>query len=291
MKKLNKPSGYSCWCGTDNYAIVFTVGTYSLYHCPNCGTFRNNPPPISDDSAAAAFYSEYYQDGHAKPQMRETVRKSRFWKVFNRVPKSLWEQRRKVIDVGCGSGDLIAELGEMGWSDPIGCDISKSRISNAKKTYPEYTFFDCGISELIPENLNRDLVILDNVVEHIPDPKGFLAELGELLVKDGALVVITPNMRSGNFRLLGKQWTPELCPHTHIFLFTENSLAKLAEDAGYKVQYRGNFFVGHDWRKAYGSRLKSGDLKGLIWRMMQDLGSLYGRLISNGEMIYIVATK
>ena len=282
-------SEFPCWCGTDDYSIVFSVGTYALYHCPSCGTFRNNPVPLGHEDQASKFYTDYYSDGHASQIKKVIKRNSRFWKVHSRIPPSFWEGRKEVLDVGCGSGDFVAELGSFGWSNPKGSDIAKSRIQFARQQFPEYNFFDQDIAELMYILPAQDLIIVDNVIEHVPNPVDLVQNLKKMVGRNGAVVIITPNLNSGNFKLLGKRWTPELCPHTHIFLFTEKSLSNLVEKAGFTLKYHGNFLIDIDFKKVYCDRIKSLDIKGLFWRLMQDTGHFFGSIIGQGEMIYVIA--
>jgi hypothetical protein len=133
------------------------------------------------------------------------------------------------------------------------------------------------------------LVIIDNVIEHVPQPVEFLATLREYLKPSGHLVAITPNMESGNFKLLGRRWTPELAPHTHVFLFTHDSIRQCMQLAGFNVIAQGDFHVGIASPIQVLKRFFKGDLKGALWRMMQDTGSVYSRLLGAGPMLFVVS--
>jgi hypothetical protein len=96
-------------------------------------------------------------------------------------------------------------------------------------------------------------------------------------------------MRSGQFRLLGKRWTPELAPHVHIYLFAADSLAALTERAGYVVVAGGDFHGPHYtpgdlWR----SCAREG-AKGLLFSAAMEAGGIWARVIRDGPMIYVVA--
>jgi hypothetical protein len=116
-----------------------------------------------------------------------------------------------------------------------------------------------------------------------------LEHVHTLLAPTGKLIVITPNMHSGNYRLLGRRWTPELSPHTHIYLFTRDPLTQLLQQTGFAVQRRGNFHLPigsvHEW---FG-KLRSGAIKHFVWTGMQEAGGIYGRLVGQGPMLYATA--
>jgi hypothetical protein len=117
-----------------------------------------------------------------------------------------------------------------------------------------------------------------------------VASLGRYLKPSGKLVVITPNMTSGCFQLLGRRWTPELAPHAHVFLFVPSSLERLIGRSGLIVEAVGSFHLPIYSPIEWLSRVASGDVKGALWRAGQEAGSLYGRLIGQGSMLYAVAS-
>lgn len=116
-------------------------------------------------------------------------------------------------------------------------------------------------------------------------------DICERLHPGGRLVLITPNMESGHFRLLGMRWTPELAPHAHVFLFTGAALSGLLERCGLVVEVSGSFHLPVCPLGVLTRRLFRGDVKGASWRAMQEAGGIYGRLINSGPMIYAVGRK
>jgi ubiquinone/menaquinone biosynthesis C-methylase UbiE len=60
-----------------------------------------------------------------------------------------------VLDVGCGTGNMVNELVKLGVVNIIGLDISKSMITKAKKKYPDKTFIrgDALNRVLFPPNM------------------------------------------------------------------------------------------------------------------------------------------
>ena len=81
-----------------------------------------------------------------------------------------------VIDVGCGTGANIAALAD-GYRT-IGIDTSAEAINLAKQRFPQ-TDFTCGFA---PEDLGvkfaeADLVMLNDVMEHVPDDFQLLSSL------------------------------------------------------------------------------------------------------------------
>jgi 2-polyprenyl-3-methyl-5-hydroxy-6-metoxy-1,4-benzoquinol methylase len=193
------------------------------------------------------------------------------------------------MDFGCGEGGLSGELLGAGWKAVVGIDVSRSRVARAQLRFPAIRFDDRGLAALDDYHEAFDLIVMDNVIEHLPRPVEVLRRLRSCLVAGGTLVAITPNMESGRFKMLGRLWTQELSPHAHIFLFTESSLSAAMEAAAMRVTGRGNFHltsaVGHALRE-FGRDRRAKDL---LWRLGHEVAGTWGRMIGAGEMIYAVA--
>jgi len=281
----------TCWCGSALRPTRVRAETFALLRCSSCGCFRIDPPPITSDDQSGDFYTAYYA-------MRQLTRRegttggagqhSRYWRVVEQVP-TLRVPVRTVIDFGSGEGRLCYELSEAGWHDVVGVDISRARVARARGLYPGIRFYDRPMDQTDLPRSAADLCVMDNVIEHLTEPQVALEQIRNYLKPFGKIVVITPNMESGHFRLLGRRWTPELAPHAHVFLFTAASLSRALANAGFVVETVSAFhddpYPIRDWTR----RLFSGDVKGALWRAHQELGRLYGRVIGSGSMLFAVA--
>ena len=278
-----------CWCGSDEWKLCFRTDRFGLVRCPRCATYRLDPRPLQTPEGIRSFYDTFYSRLIAAgyPANGGGPRQSRFWRVADAVP-ALRAPGGRAADIGCGDGRLCAELLDAGWSSVVGVEVSAARLERARRTYPQGAFH-ASIDEarLAPRSL--DLVVLDNVIEHLLDPVGMLAALRGSIAPAGRLVLITPNMRSGHFRLLGRRWTTELSPDQHIHLFTAPALRRLVERAGYGVEATGSFHLPFlrpgEWTKDHGGA----PVRTMVWRAGQEAGSLLGRLIAAGPMLYVVA--
>jgi hypothetical protein len=93
-------------------------------------------------------------------------------------------------------------------------------------------------------------VTLWAVVEHLLDPKAFLAKACSVLKPDGLCVVLVPNMKSLAARALGVRYR-YIYPQ-HLNYFTRATLAKLVEAQFSAVEFRSTHFnpivIWQDWR-------------------------------------------
>jgi 2-polyprenyl-3-methyl-5-hydroxy-6-metoxy-1,4-benzoquinol methylase len=285
---------FGCWCGEGELRREFKTHRFGLVRCVACGCYRIDPPPVTQDQESAEFYTQYYSTSedarNLVPEDPAATRNSRFWKVVDRFPE-LAIPRGRVADIGCGEGGLCAELKAAGWPWVVGFDLSRSRIERARRLHPGIGFQARpfpgeGIAEA-----SLDLVVMDNVIEHLTDPASTLRTVARHLARGGRVAVITPNMRSGQFRLLGRRWTPELSPHAHIFLFTPDSLRRLLSMCGLEVETTGSYQMEPYPIGRMIAEFRRREFKEAAWHAMQEAGSFYARLIKSGPMVFAVAKR
>jgi 2-polyprenyl-3-methyl-5-hydroxy-6-metoxy-1,4-benzoquinol methylase len=86
----------------------------------------------------------------------------------------------RVLEVGCGSGDLAARLFGMDskqYIDYTGIDISQEEIVSANKHYPTGKFQVASAYDLPFPNRFFDLVVVCQVLEHLARPADCLCEV------------------------------------------------------------------------------------------------------------------
>jgi 2-polyprenyl-3-methyl-5-hydroxy-6-metoxy-1,4-benzoquinol methylase len=77
-----------------------------------------------------------------------------------------------------------------------------------------------------------DVVSMNHVIEHVPDPIALLQECKRVLKPGGRLVVATPNIQSYGHQVF-KQFWYHLDPPRHLHLFTSQTLLNSVQRAGF----------------------------------------------------------
>jgi 2-polyprenyl-3-methyl-5-hydroxy-6-metoxy-1,4-benzoquinol methylase len=136
----------------------------------------------------------------------------------------------RLLDVGCGSGEWLATMCELGWrAEGIDFDENAVRVARQKG-------LDVRCGTLEQQNFPSgtfDAVTLNHVIEHLPDPKKTILECARILKPDGKLVIFTPNSSSLGHRVFRQNWRG-LEPPRHLYLFSMQSLRSLLEKSGFK---------------------------------------------------------
>ena len=92
---------------------------------------------------------------------------------------------KKVLMLGCGTGDEARLLEEFNAKDIVGIDISKESIEIAKKTYPEYKFIIGDMHKLPFEDNCFDFVYSSLSIHYSENPEKVYNEVYRVLKKKG----------------------------------------------------------------------------------------------------------
>lgn len=137
---------------------------------------------------------EYYQIGRYGDTTNTKERMPYFNKrveIYSRLinPKKI----KKILDAGCGAGGLAHVMREKWNVEAYGVDISKKGVSLARKIGIKAKVSDLSSSMQFESNF-FDLIIANELIEHLSNPDGFLRESRRVLKKGGFLLISTPNL-------------------------------------------------------------------------------------------------
>ncbi len=154
----------------------------------------------------------------------------------------------KMLDIGCGPGFFLAEAKALGWRVQ-GVDLS----SWAKKTANErfgVNVFQGTLAEARFTEKSFDAIVMNDVIEHLEDPKSALQEVRRVLKNNGVLYISTPDIDSVLSRTLRAKWWG--INKYHLFYFSHTTLEKMFLEAGFKSVRYGSYprvFSWNYWTK------------------------------------------
>lgn len=106
------------------------------------------------------------------------------------------QRNKTIIDVGCGNGWLASYLISQGFN-VYGTDASVTGIEISKQKYPDRFFIQDISTESLPKelvNIKFDTIISTEVIEHLYNPRKFIAFCKQILElnEGGELILSTP---------------------------------------------------------------------------------------------------
>ena len=138
----------------------------------------------------------------------------------------------RLLDVGCGAGLFLKAAESQGW-DAAGVEISPAAAEYAA-TVLHLPVISSRLERAGIADSSFDVVTLLDTLEHLGDPLGTLTEARRVLKPGGRLILNTPDFESSSRRGLGKSWAV-LTPAEHLHYFTERTLRRMLEKAGFDV--------------------------------------------------------
>jgi 2-polyprenyl-6-hydroxyphenyl methylase/3-demethylubiquinone-9 3-methyltransferase len=147
----------------------------------------------------------------------------------------------KLLDLGSGNGALLASFRDRGW-ELTGVDISKSGVEIAQQRFPSINFFLADATEPITDPAlvgQFDVVISTEVLEHVYNPRGLIANAYRLLKPGGQFILSTPYhgyLKNLVLALAGKgdsHYYP-LFDHGHIKFWSIKTLSTAYWEAGFE---------------------------------------------------------
>jgi len=196
----------------------------------------------------------FYSDTNILPSYFTEDRLEFYTEVCSRLGR-LDIQPGSVLDVGCGSGHLLAGVKKL-WPQATlnGVDFSSKSIELAARLHPEIAFRQMSIFDLGEMEQAFDLVLCTEVLEHLEAADEALAGLYARCRPGGAVVITVPDGRADTF-------------HGHFNFWTPESFCREFRQFGPTVEKSGNYLFiairrGSDIESAISARAKS--LPGLV---------------------------
>jgi 2-polyprenyl-3-methyl-5-hydroxy-6-metoxy-1,4-benzoquinol methylase len=105
--------------------------------------------------------------------------------------KELRLVRPRILDLGCATGWLTAQLAELGLAR--GTDIADASIRQARERYPDIPFDCVDFSSSSYEQESFDIVVSLETLSHVADQRAFFQQIARILKPGGYLILTTQN--------------------------------------------------------------------------------------------------
>lgn len=210
-KTMNCPA-----CGAASTEKIGVSGIYSLMACKDCTVEFWDPLKHPGE----LFYET--SDLHAITGERSLQWRHRFF--LENPPLS-----GDILDVGCGTGEFLAQCRDKGFS-VWGVDIAERNIIEAARRHGITTVFKGTLADFVAAHPDKkfDVITFFEIVEHLADPIAFFNDVKKALKLDGKIVMSVPNLDR-----FGGPIEKEETPPNHLFRWRAPALRRFLGRLGF----------------------------------------------------------
>lgn len=237
-----------------NADVISQENNYEKIACPYCTSIRTDVYRKASDIVKCSNCGTVYLRTRLKKEAMELLYQSYntdapqmfLPKDQNEVKNSLlrrdyWikeilqytKAEGNILDIGCGWGAFLDNARTYGFS-PRGIEITKKGADFAKtKLHINATstqFLDTPL-----EQKSFNVITLNHVLEHLPEPKMAVEKIFDLLIPGGLFCGIVPNVESLCSFFMGDSWE-WLDPFYHYVHYSPATVRKHLENAGFVIE-------------------------------------------------------
>ena len=208
--------------------------TFTVVRCRGCGLAYVNPRPTPAE--IGSYYPDDYHTAHGAGGLAQRLedgwRRRQFAEVTGWLA-GLRPARGYLLDVGCGSGELLEALRADGWRvSGVEPSARSAEIARTQRGLDVQTaaFDDAELSDG-----SFAAIVFAAALEHLHDPLAALALARRLLAPGGLVAVLNlPRLDAPQARLFGARWIGLDLPR-HLYHFEPATFAAVARRAGLRV--------------------------------------------------------
>ena len=214
-------------CNSKASKLLFRKNNLNIVKCPKCSLVYVNP------RLSGSQLKELYNTNKISPmqyylqnELEDAINFEKRLKVIGQYAK-----KGSLLDIGCNIGTFMQVAESQGWKT-IGIDINRSAVIYAKKK--GLNVFSSAIEHAKLKKSYFDVIMMNDVVEHLENPVEVLEKIKAWLKKDGILFIATPNIGSMIAKISGKNWL-HVKPDEHIYYFSKKTISMLLGKAGFST--------------------------------------------------------
>jgi SAM-dependent methyltransferase len=216
---------------------------YRMVRCGQCGLLRADP--ILDTAALAQLYQRSRFTYEA-----EAAFTCRTYETYLQRALPAVRARRRLLEIGCGSGFFLAAARRHGFAEVWGVEPSVDALDKAPPDLRPHIRVGLYEAATFPADF-FDVVCAFQVLDHVPDPAAVVCAARTQLAPGGVALFINHDAGAWSARLLGA--ASPIVDVEHTVLFDRATMRRLFAQCGFQV--RDVFGVRNVYPLDYWSRL------------------------------------
>ena len=222
---------------------------FTYFECSKCGCLQIAEIPKNMGKYYPANYYSFKKEEGANNFIKQILKRKMgeyalFKKgligkaIYMKYPNPFFDMisrmgvnyNSRILDVGCGAGNLLYSLNETGFKNLVGVDpyineeVIDGQVKILKKTIHE-----------LSGSQKFDLIISNHSFEHISDQLETLVKVSKILSENGVCLIRMPVKTEYIWNRYGVNWVQIDAPR-HFFIHTIKSFTYLAKKAGLVIK-------------------------------------------------------
>ena len=211
-------------CKNSTLHTIFRKNLFKYVKCDNCNLVFVSPRLKMEE--VNKIYSICFEGKLEKKQGESD--QSKHYSLIKTFEK--FRSNNRILDIGCFNGIFLKGAKDLNW-EVYGTEVSSDVIKHAVQNTDGGDIRYGELEEInYPDNY-FDVIVLLDVIEHLPDPYKTVKEINRILRPGGLLYFDTPNFNSLERYIVGKKL------HTifpwHFYYFTPSSVKNLLKQSGF----------------------------------------------------------
>lgn len=146
---------------------------------------------MSDLESQKQFYDEYWRG--MKPLSSYKLQRVEYITgKLNDIRKATKDDI-KLLDLGCGDGRLVPLWQSITAGEAHGLELSPEAVKTAQSMFSTVTYKQGNATETPYADNEFDVIVCQEVIEHVEEQQKLINECSRLLKKNGWLIITTPN--------------------------------------------------------------------------------------------------
>ena len=164
-------------------------------------------------------------------QLPIAILKGRFRSIAWDLPLT-FPKCTSFIDIGCGNGHWIKSMHRQSYMNLYAQDINKNSLGLLSQFCKEVYFMD--VESLSRQGLTFDVIRINQVLEHIPDPVNFMLSIQKICHPNSIIIITVPSLNSLSF-VFRSFYTSLMIPY-HLNHFTPYTLSMLLSMTNFNIE-------------------------------------------------------
>lgn len=213
------------------HRFLYVRNGCDILQCSVCHLGRTETSGFDPESYYTRDYFDGgHADGYADYLGAEPVLRREFSATVDFIRG--FKPGGRLLELGCAYGFFLAAAKP--YFDVTGIEIAEDAAAHGRSLGLNV------ITGAADENMLSglapfDVIVLLDVIEHLPDPLGTLALCEQHLAPGGIVVIATGDFGSWPARLAGARWRL-MTPPQHLWFFTRESMRGMAEKLGLRME-------------------------------------------------------